>query len=280
MRYFKHITSSRNDPFVRELLYKFGSDGYLAWFGTIEIICESLTPKRIKPCGKLVETLCRNSPRFFSEQLLIGVPALKRIYEFIAKCRKGKFKCTPDEWIVDIPKVLAFMDEWMDRVLKETREQLPSPSGKQSSSAQLSTATDRSAKLGALRHGQGGAGAGLLALLADEFTRATGKAAFGKVRKVEQLIETMGELVKRRGLDPCVNVMRSRIDECKTRGRKLPSSLAYFVPVFQDDGAFVNGKINLPPATRTGETAALSDLTRGLLGGAPPPTMTPGGTSP
>ena len=68
MRWFKHMTNARNDDFVRELLYEFGSDGAWAWFGTIEIICEGLEAKDFRSCGNSVETVVKASPRFFAEQ--------------------------------------------------------------------------------------------------------------------------------------------------------------------------------------------------------------------
>lgn len=266
------MTNARNDDFVRELLYRFGSDGAWAWFGTIEIIAESLTPNRIKGCGKIVKTLCKCTPKYWSEQLYIPMERLKAIYSYINKRKKGRFKVVNGEWWVDVPKVLAFMDEWAQRVHKESRESLPSDSGATPTSRAEQSRTEL---LATLRRGGGGAGAGGLGLLAEEFTKLTGKAPFHKVRNPEALIDQLKPLVQKRGFDACARVMRERVDECRKRDGKPPSSLRYFVPVFQDDSVFANGSAAPPapagPPRRTGEPRDLGAMALGTVEKLPKP---------
>lgn len=249
-------------------MYKFGSDGYVAWFGTIEIIAEALKAKDIRECGKNVETLLKEHPRFFSEQLLISVEKLKKIYLHIKSRKKGRFfehADGSDNWTIDIPKVLAFMDEWTARVFKEaqeTREELPSDSGK--SRAEQS----RTEKIASLRKGEGGAGAGLLGLLAEEFANLTGRAAFNRVRNPQLIVDTLGPILKERGYDACLAVMKDRITEVKQRTGKPPANISYFIPIFKDETAFRNGHPSAAPKSepkRMGGAASMSDLTKGLV---------------
>jgi len=45
MKWYKHLTSSINNTFIRELLYEFGGDGYLLYFGIMEIYADRYSPK-------------------------------------------------------------------------------------------------------------------------------------------------------------------------------------------------------------------------------------------
>ena len=38
MKWFKYLTNSLNDPDISELIKHFGSDGYLLFFGTLELL--------------------------------------------------------------------------------------------------------------------------------------------------------------------------------------------------------------------------------------------------
>lgn len=258
MRYFKHMTNARNDDFVRELLYKFGSDGAWAWFGTIEIIAESLTPKRIQRCGQNVETFVTASPKFFSDQLVIPVQTLKKVYRYISSKKKGRFKETRNEWTVNLPKVLAFMDEWTERVLKDTRESLTSGSGatRVSRAEQSSSRADMLAKQGG---GEPSAYPPAFALLAKEFTALTGKGPLNKVREALQVMETVEALAQARGIDRCLTLMRERVEECRNRTGRPPTSLKYFVPIFRDDSAFGNGSKRSGPRRR-GEARPIQQI--------------------
>lgn len=263
MRWFKHITNARNDPFVRELMYEFGSDGYAAWFGTIEIIAEDLEASDIRECGRIVKTLVKESPRFFSEQLIIPVEKLKKVYLHIKKRKKGRFVESDGKWTIDIPKVLEFMDEWTERVLSEMsrnpRESLPSDSGKKRAEEK------RREEIADLRKGKGGPGAGGLAFLAEEFVKLTGNSGFTKIRNVQHVIDTLGPLVEKRGLDPCVALMKKRVEDAKRAGTKVPSNLSYFIPVFKDDSAFPNGNGHAEKVKRAGGPASVGDIVKGIV---------------
>jgi hypothetical protein len=249
-------------------MFEFGSDGYVAWFGTIEIIAEDLEAKDIRRCGKNVQTLVKESPRFFSEQLIIPIEKLKKIYLHIKSRKKGRFIEADGRWTISIPKVLEFMDEWTERVMKEAQEELPSDSGK--SRAEQSR---REEMLAGLKKGAGGPGAGSLALLAEEFSRQTGRAAFNRVRNPQHVLDTLAPVLKERGYEACAALMTSRIQEVKERTGKPPANISYFIPIFKDPSAFANGKHAPAPPTPDarrgpGGPASVSDLTKGILPGA------------
>ena len=45
MKWFKHISDSLDDPFIFELLDLFGADGYLVFFGVLEIYSREFKPE-------------------------------------------------------------------------------------------------------------------------------------------------------------------------------------------------------------------------------------------
>jgi len=45
MKWFKHISDSLDDPFIFDLMNKFEADGYLVFFGVLEIYSREFKPE-------------------------------------------------------------------------------------------------------------------------------------------------------------------------------------------------------------------------------------------
>ena len=45
MKWFKHLTGSLNNSDIFEAIERFGSDGYLVFFGTLELMADEFDPK-------------------------------------------------------------------------------------------------------------------------------------------------------------------------------------------------------------------------------------------
>jgi len=132
------------------------------------------------------------------------------------------------------------MDEWAQRVLKDAQESLPSVSGVTRVS-RAAAEQNRTELQAGLRKGVGGAGAGALGLLLEEFSKLTGRSGLNKIKNPQYLIDQLKPLLQKRGYEACVQVMKERIELCMKRDGKAPASLKYFIPVFADDAAFKNG---------------------------------------
>lgn len=102
MKWFKHYCNSLSDPFIQELLDEFKGNGYLAWFGLIELIGEdnghNLT-------GKL-----EVKPSFLRRKFHISASKLEVMYNFC--CTKGKlrFKVSEVYWYFEMPKIAEIKD--------------------------------------------------------------------------------------------------------------------------------------------------------------------------
>ena len=107
MRWFKHMSNSLNDPFVVDLITKFGSDGYLVWFGTLEFLAldDALDHKE------------NFSWTYITRAFYLKKSQIKPIYDFIAKENKIKIAYLDDEDKVSIfcPKLKEYRDEYAEK---------------------------------------------------------------------------------------------------------------------------------------------------------------------
>lgn len=114
MKWFKHISDSLDDPFIFDLVATFGGDGYLVFFGCLEVLAREFDP--ISP-----ET-CTVSERFLTKKLQLSRHKMVKILSF---CEKNKrIFATYEKGIITLncPKFMEMCDEW-------SRKQLRSNSG-------------------------------------------------------------------------------------------------------------------------------------------------------
>jgi hypothetical protein len=106
MKWFKHISDSLDDPFIFELMTEFGSDGYLVFFGILEIYSREFKPESD---WKLVTI-----PSYFRQKLRISSAKVKKI---LLKINKWEVEYNEKQVIIFIPKFRELMDEWSLRKL-------------------------------------------------------------------------------------------------------------------------------------------------------------------
>lgn len=124
MKWFKHISDSLTDPDICDILDEFGSDGYLAFFGTLELIARNWNQNQdgfIYFSWKFIHRSTRLSPKKY-QTLITSVFFSKR---FTSKIDSSGL------WI-KCHKFNEYMDNWTDRQTKllcsnsvVTTEQLP-----------------------------------------------------------------------------------------------------------------------------------------------------------
>lgn len=122
MKWFKHISDSLDDPFIYELMDRFGDFGYLAFFGILEIYAREF---KAEPGWKLVTTLS-----FLRSKL--HQTSVKRVSNFIQSdfiLKKWQTKVEDKTVTIFIPKFTEFIDEWTQRKLNKKYVKLGSCSG-------------------------------------------------------------------------------------------------------------------------------------------------------
>lgn len=104
MKWFKHFTDSLEDPFVQILLDQFQHQGYVAWFGLIEIICKE---NKYNLTGELII-----SPKYLKRKLRISEKKLKEIYSFCYANDKLLFNPSEKKWYFKFYKILIIKDNY------------------------------------------------------------------------------------------------------------------------------------------------------------------------
>lgn len=118
MKWYKHISDSLDDPFIFDLMTKYGSDGYTVFFGTLEIYSREFHPESD---GNLVI-----SWSFLRQKLRMSCSKIKKI---LMDIHKWDVKDNGDTITIFIPKFIELADEWTQRKVSKARELLGSDSG-------------------------------------------------------------------------------------------------------------------------------------------------------
>ncbi len=116
MKWFKHFSDSLDDPFIQELMDNFGHQGYVAWFGILEIIAKE---NGAKLTGNL-----EISPVYLKRKLRISSAKLQQIFEFCSgkvgeKLEKSStkpkllFNFSKEKWVFSVPKLLELKDNYI-----------------------------------------------------------------------------------------------------------------------------------------------------------------------
>jgi len=100
MKWFKHISDSLDDPFIFSLIEEFGSDGYLVFFGILEVYAREFSTKD--------EWILTEKQSYFRHKLGISRKKLKKI---LLKITKWDVSFTEDKISIFIPKFRELMDE-------------------------------------------------------------------------------------------------------------------------------------------------------------------------
>ncbi len=117
MKWFKHISDSLDDPFISDLIDEFGSDGYLVFFGILEMMSREFDTKNP---GKV--TL---SHHFIRRKLRLSWHKVSTILKYCEK--EGRFFVNDSGGKINIncPKLKEYCDDWTNRVLRSHSEVAP-----------------------------------------------------------------------------------------------------------------------------------------------------------
>jgi hypothetical protein len=109
MKWYKHISDSLDDPFIYELIEEFRGDGYMVFFGIIEIYSREFS---VETDWKLTIKLT-----YLHKKLVISSAQIKKI---LSRIYKWNISFSGDYVTIFIPKFKELLDE---STLKKLREQ-------------------------------------------------------------------------------------------------------------------------------------------------------------
>jgi hypothetical protein len=115
MKWFKHLTGSLKDPMISDIISKFGGDGYLVFFGILDMMAEDFD---IANPG-----VCTFSIKYLTKNLQISDKKLTKILRFLEKYPKenGKIasKRSGDKIIITCIRLKDLCDEFTQKMLKQ-----------------------------------------------------------------------------------------------------------------------------------------------------------------
>lgn len=122
MKWFKHISDSLDDPFVFELLRRYGGDGYLTFFGILEIYSREF---HTEAGWKLNTTQAYLKSKLYKRQSTLIVKSL----EYIKNSGKWDVEFNGDNISIFIPKFRELLDESTLKKLREHEQSFRNSSG-------------------------------------------------------------------------------------------------------------------------------------------------------
>jgi hypothetical protein len=110
MKWFKHISDSLDDPFIADLINEFHGDGYLAFFGILEMMSREFD---VETPGKV-----SLSYKYIQHKLRIRRNKLNRILEFCQRNERILYESNGKYVYLNCPKLKEMCDEFTQKLLK------------------------------------------------------------------------------------------------------------------------------------------------------------------
>lgn len=104
LRWIKHQTDSIDSPFIQDLLTEFGPQGYLAYYGILEIVAKAVG---YNPLQKV-----NFSSTFLKQKLHISSGKLREIFGFCSGKGELIFNFSKENFEFEIPKLAILKDNY------------------------------------------------------------------------------------------------------------------------------------------------------------------------
>jgi hypothetical protein len=118
MKWYKHISDSLDDPFIFDLINLYGADGYLVFFGILEIYSREF---KTEDKWKLNVTQSYLTQKLHKRQSTLVVKILKHI----KNSGKWDIELIDSQVVIFIPKFQELLDDWSQRKLRSCSEVTP-----------------------------------------------------------------------------------------------------------------------------------------------------------
>lgn len=104
MKWFKHYTDSLDDPFIFELITRFSGNGYMVYFGIIEMICRE---NKKELTGK-----AEFSMSYLRRKFSLKSKTIQNVISFCQECNKFVASFHGDKVVFSFPKILEIKDNY------------------------------------------------------------------------------------------------------------------------------------------------------------------------
>ncbi len=121
MRWFKHLTGSLKDPMISDLISEFGGDGYLVFFGILDMMAEDFDETN--------PGISTFSLHYLTKNLQVSRQKVVRILTFLQNYPKknGKIlhKIDGDKITLKCIRLKELADDWTKKLLRSNSEVTP-----------------------------------------------------------------------------------------------------------------------------------------------------------
>jgi len=104
MKWFKHMSNSRNDIFIQQLFDEFGHMGTSCWWMLIETVAEN--------SGQPVTGKITIPPKILARNLRTSLTKARQLLTFCQTNGKVLVHFYEKNWIIEIPKLLSIKDNY------------------------------------------------------------------------------------------------------------------------------------------------------------------------
>jgi len=108
MRWFKHLTKSRNDEKLVKLQDEFGAAGYGAYWIILEVIAENMDSDMDKNCPPCVELSLKRWSKFVG----FSPKKCQKVVEFLSNLELITLKVSGQNYRIGCPNLLKYKDEY------------------------------------------------------------------------------------------------------------------------------------------------------------------------
>lgn len=108
MKWFRHMTNTRRDPFIEKLIDKFGLEGYARFWMLIEVVASAMDREHPEPeVAMTIESWCR--------ELRCKRKILLLFLEYFQNKMKIKGECSGNVLKITFPNISKIRDEHLSR---------------------------------------------------------------------------------------------------------------------------------------------------------------------
>jgi hypothetical protein len=140
MKWYKHISDSLDDPYIFNLMTECGSDGYLVFFGILEIYSREFKPEL---GWKLLVTQAYLKQKFQKRQATLIINSLKHI----KNSGKWEIDFIDDKITIYIPKFKELIDEYTIRKISKNPQNVVTLSGHSTKNSNTDKEEDKELEL-------------------------------------------------------------------------------------------------------------------------------------
>ena len=142
MKWFKHLSNSRRDIFIQELMAEHGHAGYAVWFMIIEIIAED--------SGRELTGIIDINQQLLANELRIKRKRLENILSFCQEHNKFLVTFHEKKVRIEFPKILEIKDNYQKDLQATSKKLAPNLEKTKTKSIEKSKSKSQGIKYGAV----------------------------------------------------------------------------------------------------------------------------------